>query len=54
MKTLVIKHDMFPLNEIFINCNCYCDFCSRKLPEWKMANVRGDAQVCEDCYEQYN
>lgn len=51
-KKLVVKHDLFPENEILFNCDCWCDFCSTYLPEWKMTNI-ADAQVCEDCYEHY-
>lgn len=50
---LIVKHDLQPENEIFINADCLCDFCDRKLPEWKMQNVAGDACVCEDCYEHF-
>ncbi len=52
--TLEIRHDRYPTNEIFINADCWCEFCSRKLPDWKMQNIHGDASVCEDCYEHYN
>ena len=51
---LKVKHDMFPENEVFINCTCECDFCGRKLPEFKMIHVAGDASVCEDCYDHFN
>lgn len=54
-KKLIVKHDIQPENEVFINAVCWCDFCSRKLPEWKMNTNKGwDVQVCEDCYEHYN
>ena len=54
MILLEVRHDAQPENEIFINCDSWCDLCSRRLPEWKMTNLAVDQGVCEDCYENFN
>jgi hypothetical protein len=50
---LLVRHDVQPENEVFINATKFCDFCSRKLPEWKMHNYESGQSVCEDCVEHY-
>lgn len=52
MKTLEVKHDRYPENEIVIN-GIDCDFCGEKVPE-DMIRSYGDPWVCDDCYEHYN
>ena len=54
MILLEVRHDAQPENEIFINCDSYCDFCQRKLPEWKMINWSADPSICDDCHDHFN
>lgn len=53
MKKLEVKHDRYPVNEIPINADCWCDIGSHKVPEWMIRTV-GDVGVCDDCYEHFN
>ena len=51
---LPVKHELQPEHEILINADCWCDIGRHKVPEWMLVNCAGDANVCEDCWDNFN
>lgn len=52
---LKVRHLSSDYNdEMIINADCWCDIGGHNVPEWMLHNTMADANVCEDCWDNFS